>query len=733
MKLQDILTAVQQYLPNADLEPIRRANAFARRHHEGQTRASGEPYIAHVSEVAFLATKLRLDVASIITAFLHDTVEDTDVKLEDIEAQFGRDVAQLVDGVTKLSQINFSSRAEQQAENFRKMLLAMAKDIRVLLIKLCDRLHNMRTLEFLSEPRRVRISQETMDIYAPLAHRLGIHWMKSELEDLSFRHLKPEMYEKIKRQVNKKKKERELYIKRVVGLIEDELEKHKLRAKVSGRPKHFYSIFHKMEQQDLNFDEIYDLIAFRVIVDSTMETYAALGVLHSSWKPIPGRFKDYIAMPKPNQYQSLHTTVIGPEGNRIEIQIRTHDMHDTAERGIAAHWIYKEGEKQGSAKIREGVNFSWLTDLVESERMLEDPYEFLSIVKEDLFPDEVYVFTPKGDVVALTRGATPIDFAYYIHSEVGHHCIGARANGQQVALSYQLQNGDAVEIVTSNTQVPNKDWLNLVATSKAKQRIRSWLKSQERTNAVAVGKELLGKDLRKLGLNLNKLTKAGRLDEVAEHFGFNEGSLLLAEIGYGKVSTNQIARRLLPDQEDLETKLNSSDSTLRKIFQSAAKALGSRSGIRVGGMDNVVFRFAHCCEPLPGDELVGYITRGRGVTIHSRNCTQTMSFDARRLVSVSWDDTVKTVRRVSLRVFTVDKLGLLAQLTQCISSGGANIVTAHVNSNVHGKALTTFDISVESKSQLHNIVRKLEALDGVLRVERTRRTRKDKAGDSGDD
>jgi GTP diphosphokinase / guanosine-3',5'-bis(diphosphate) 3'-diphosphatase len=452
LKLQNIITAVQEYYPNPDVEAIRRAYAFVKRYHQGQTRASGEPYITHVTEVAFLATKLRLDIPSIVTALLHDTVEDTSATLEDISKEFGEDVKSLVDGVTKLSKVTFSSKAEEQAENFRKMLLAMAADIRVLLIKLCDRTHNMRTLEFLSEARRFRIAQETIEIYAPLAHRLGIHWMKSELEDLAFRFLKPDIFEHIKQQVSEKKEERERYIQQVVALISRELEQNKVKGKVSGRSKHFYSIFQKMESQKLTFDEIYDLIAFRIIVPSMMDCYAALGVIHSAWKPIPGRFKDYIAMPKANNYQSLHTTVIGPYGARIEIQIRTAKMHDIAEKGIAAHWVYKE-DGGGKTPSRQDLQLPWLKDLIESEKHLRDPLEFMSIVKEDLFPDEVFVFSPKGDVLALNSGATPIDFAYHIHSEVGHHCVGARVNGQQVPLSYRLQNGDAVEIITAKPSI----------------------------------------------------------------------------------------------------------------------------------------------------------------------------------------------------------------------------------------------------------------------------------------
>jgi GTP pyrophosphokinase len=716
--LQEIILAVQDYLPNPDVELIRKAYAFVREKHQGQTRASGEPYVSHVQEVAFLVTKLRLDVPAVATALLHDTVEDTGVSLSEISAEFGKEIAELVDGVTKLNQVNFSSRAEAQAENFRKMLLAMARDIRVLLIKLCDRLHNMRTLEFLSEGRRTRIAQETLDIYAPLCHRLGIYWIKSELEDLSLRFLKPAVYESIKKHVNESKREREAYIRDVVQLITRELEQNDITGDVSGRPKHFYSIYEKMERDALEFSEIYDLIAFRIIVPTLMDCYTALGLVHAAWKPIPGRFKDYIAMPKPNNYQSLHTTVIGPKGARIEIQIRTQEMHEVAERGIAAHWIYKETSDGRKAVPREGFQFSWIRDLVESEQSLKDPIEFLSTVKEDLFSQEVFVFSPKGDLIALNHGSTPIDFAYSIHSEVGHRCVGARVNGQQVGLAYKLQNGDTVEILTSKTQSPSKDWLNIVATNKAKQRIRSFLKAAERERSVTVGKELLTKDLRQVKLSYSAAAKDGSLQKAADELGLKEVDILLAEIGYGKISTKQVLTLLLPGESDLDSKLDKEGTALQRIFQRAAKAFREKAGVKVNGFDDVVFRFAKCCEPLPGDELVGYVTRGRGVAIHTRGCPQTMSFDPRRLIPVTWDDTVKTSRRIRLQVLTSDRIGILAALTQCISNAGANIVTAQVNSSPHGKAVSSFEVNIESSNQLETITRAIEKLDGVIRIDR---------------
>ncbi len=717
MRLQEIIASVQDYIPSVDTEPLRKAYAFVRHHHQGQTRASGEPYVTHVTEVAHLATKLRLDLDSVLTALLHDTVEDTDATLKDIREEFGDPVAKLVDGVTKLSKVNFQSRAEQQAENFRKMLLAMASDLRVLMIKLCDRTHNMRTLEFLSESRRIRIAQETLDIYAPLAHRLGINWMKSELEDLSFRHLKPDVYGMIKERVAQKKKERDKYIADVVKLIQRELDDNGINGEVSGRSKHFYSIYRKMETQGLDFDEIFDLIAFRVLVPTTMDCYSALGVVHAAWKPIPGRFKDYIAMPKPNSYQSLHTTVIGPQGMRVEIQIRTAEMHDVAERGIASHWVYKE-QGEGAEASNAQLQLAWLKDLVESEKNLTDPHEFLAMVKGDLFPEEVFVFSPRGDVIALKTGATPIDFAFHIHSEVGRSCAGARVNGQQVPLSYKLSNGDTVEIQTNKQQSPSKDWLEFVVTSKAQQRIRAYLRAEEREKSIAVGREVLTKDFKKVGENLNKLIKSGKLQEVGETLGLRDLEALFAEVGYGKVTSKQLIRKVCPQLSELDEKLAREQTTMERIFSSAARVFRDRSGIKVNGLDDVVFRFAKCCEPLPGDELVGYITRGRGIAIHKRGCPQTLSFDPQRLISVEWDNAAKTQRMIRLRVLSADRVGMLADMSQSISGTGANMVTVHASATPDGKAMNTFEISVASTDQLSAIIRALEKLDGVIRVER---------------
>lgn len=720
MKLQEIIQTIQSYHPDGNLDPVKQAYHYVRNKHQGQTRASGEPYVNHVTEVAYLATKLKLDVPSIVTCLLHDTVEDTSTTLEEIEQKFGKEVCELVDGVTKLSQVKFSSREEQQAENFRKMLLAMAKDIRVLLIKLCDRTHNMRTLEFLSESRRLRIAQETLDIYAPLAHRLGIHWMKSEFEDLALSYLRPEIYQQIKNHISKTRRERERYTEKTVQLIKDELKKNDVVADVSGRPKQFYSIFRKMQQQNLQFDEIHDITAFRILVPDKIQCYGVLGIVHSAWKPIPGRFKDYIAMPKANKYQSLHTTVIGPLGERIEIQIRTEEMHEIAERGIAAHWMYKETKGVDPRNRDYQIKLDWIGPLLESEKQSQDPLEFISNVKNELFPEEVFVFTPKGEVLSLPRNSTPIDFGFHIHSEIGFHCNGARVNGQQVPLHHKLRNGDTVEIIASQNQTPSKDWLNFIASTKAKQKIRAWLKNEERTRSVSVGKELLNKHLRKVKLSLTKIEKSGELEKLSKELGLKSIDILFAEVGYGKISTTQIIKKLLPDEENIEEKLlDDSPNAIQRIFKKAAQAFREKAGVKISGHDDMVFRFAKCCDPLPGDEVVGYISRGRGVAIHKRRCPETLSFDPRRLVAVTWDDSIKTMRHVRIQVHTADKVGILANLTKTISNNGVNISSAYVGVNPDGKALCTFNILVENAGQVDALTRALQKLPDVLKVERT--------------
>ncbi|MHB8876651.1 MAG: RelA/SpoT family protein, partial [Myxococcaceae bacterium] len=611
IRLNDILQQVAAYHPDPDLDVIKKAYVYSAKVHQGQIRKSGEPYLVHPLEVAGILAQLRLDEASIVTGLLHDTIEDTLATAEELTELFGAEVAQLVDGVTKLSKFSASatmSQEEKQAENFRKMIIAMAQDIRVILVKLADRTHNMRTLEHMKEEKQTRIAQETLDIYAPLANRLGISWIKTELEDLSFKYLKPQEFEDLTEKVTQRRKEREKYIEDVVVLIESSLREHGLEGKVTGRFKHLYSIYKKMKSQGIDFDQVPDVIAFRLLMPSLPACYEALGLIHQLWKPVPGRFKDFIAIPKPNMYQSLHTTVIGPLSERVEVQIRTEEMHRIAEEGIAAHWAYKEGK---SIISKDDEKFAWLRQLMEWQQDLKDPKEFLETVKVDLFTDEVFVFTPKGDVRALPRGATPVDFAFAIHSDVGSKCVGAKVNGKIVPLRYKLKNGDQVEVLTSPQAHPSKDWLTFVKTSRAQQRIRGFIKLQQREKSLALGRELADKELRRFSLNLNKLLKGGELKTLATEMGFRVEDDLLAAIGYGKVAPHQLTERLVPAEKLAEKDKEPAKSDngqgnghaqsggllgsmgLSKVTEVAKRLVGRapRGGVQIGGVDDVLVRF----------------------------------------------------------------------------------------------------------------------------------------------
>src|SRR5215467_2348758 len=593
-KISDLVEKVQSYYPVADVNLIRKAYDFSATVHQGQKRLSGEPFLIHPMAVANIIADLKLDVPSVVSGLLHDTVEDTLTTLDELKNIFGREIATLVDGVTKLSRTNFSSREEKQAENFRKMLLAMGKDVRVILIKLADRVHNMRTLSHMPLEKQILTAQETLDIYAPLSHRLGIAWIKTELEDLALKHLHPEIYYQLKRNVAKKKSDREKYIEEVISVMTKKLESEGIEAEITGRPKHFYSIYQKMESQNLLYDQIYDLVAFRVLVDTQRECYEALGVVHAQWRPVPGRFKDYIALPKLNMYQSLHTSVIGPYGERIEIQIRTHEMHRVAEEGIAAHWRYKEGEEFQVTDIRR---YAWLRQLLEWQENLQDPQEFLHSLKEDLFTTELYVFTPNGDLLNFPKGSTVIDFAYRIHSEVGHHCSGARVNGQLVSLKYILRNGDTVEIITTPQQVPNRDWLKWVKTPRAKSKIRNWLKSQQRERSVALGREILESDLHRYGLDYPTLRNGGHLDCLTKELGLKDEEALLAALGYGRITPRHVLAKLVP-QDKLEGGHKKKEGSLERLFR-LVSAQKQDWGIRVKGKDVLLVGYPLGCETLP--------------------------------------------------------------------------------------------------------------------------------------
>lgn len=714
IRLNDILSKVSSYNSSADLDLIRKAYVYCAKVHQGQTRLSGEPYLVHPMEVSAILADLRLDVASVVTGLLHDTVEDTLATLEELTEMFGEEVSNLVNGVTKIGKIHFKTKEESQAENFRKMLLAMSDDIRVILIKLADRLHNMRTLQFQPEIKQRLIATETLDIYAPIAHRLGIQWVKSELEDLSFKYLDSQVYEDLALQVSAKKKEREAYMAEVKKVITDKLDEHNIKGEVSGRSKHLYSIHRKMVKRNVDIDQIYDISAIRVLVEDIRACYELLGIVHSTWKPIPGRFKDYIAMPKGNMYQSLHTTVIGPTGERMEVQIRSYEMHRVAEAGIAAHWKYKEGKGYDEREVKR---FAWLRQLLEWQQELQDSREFMDSVKVDLFPEEVYVFTPKGDVKSFPKGSTPIDFAYSVHSDVGHRCVGAKVNGKLVPLKHELRNGDIVEVITSPHHTPSKDWLKIVRSSRARNRIRTWIKTEERKRSITLGREICEKELRRYSLNFAKLSKHGDIKRVAGEFGLNGEDDLLAAIGYGKLSAVQLAGKLSPG-EKIEHHADKPQSRVEKIFNTLKGK--SSSAIQIGGVDDVMVRFGKCCNPLSGDEIIGFITRGRGVTVHTADCPLALGSDPERRVEIVWSRDKKSALPVKIRVTCHDQKGILANISQAISNCEANIMSAHIQSTVDRMGVNIFEVEVTDIEHLRRVMNAIQKLAGVNHVERLR-------------
>ena len=722
-QLDELVARVQSYIPQADTALIRRAYDYSARMHAEQKRKSGEPYVIHPLNVALIIAQLRLDLPSVVTGLLHDVIEDTGASLDEVQGLFGEEVARLVDGMTKVSKITFSSREEKQADNFRKMIIAMAHDIRVVLIKLADRLHNMRTLDHLQPDRQEEISRETLEIYAPIAHRLGIYWLKSELEDFAFRYLNPSAYATLKAYVAKTRAEREDYIRSVIEILSRRLKESGVEAEVTGRPKHFFSIHSKMQQEELNFDQIYDLVAFRIIVPTLRECYEALGVVHANWKPIPGRFKDYIALPKVNMYQSLHSTVIGPRGQRMEVQIRTREMHEVAELGIAAHWSYKEGA--GPAQSRDTERFAWLRRLIEWQQNLKDPQEFLSTVKDDLFAEEVFVFTPKGDLLDFPQGATVIDFAYRIHSQVGQHLAGARVNGRMVPLRYRLKSGDTVEVTTAERQTPGKDWANHVITARAKSRIRQWLRQQQSERSLELGVSLIDRELEPLGLSVAQLRSKGRFEPALKEFSHRDDDSLIAAVGYGIVTVAQVLGKVLMPEElklyrgerspqPLPAALGEKDP---RVVKEQRRAIGN--AVIVSGVDDMLVRFARCCNPLPGEAITGFITRGRGVTVHLAGCPHALATDPQRRVPVVWKAGDETPRPIRLEVLCVDQPGLLAAMSKAIAAAGVNISTAEVKTTGNdGRALSLFELKVSNAAQLNNLMHSIAAIDGVMRVSR---------------
>ncbi|MBX3305519.1 MAG: bifunctional (p)ppGpp synthetase/guanosine-3',5'-bis(diphosphate) 3'-pyrophosphohydrolase [Nitrospira sp.] len=712
--IDQLLDRVQSYQPDADLGMVRKAYEFSAKAHEGQTRRSGEPYVKHPVAVAGVLTSLKTDVTAIVAGLLHDTLEDTVATAGELEREFGKDVVHLVDGVTKIGKITFKSSEEKQAENFRKMVLSMADDIRVVIIKLADRLHNMRTLEHLSEGKRLEIAQETLEIYAPLANRIGVGWVKNELEDLCLKHLKPDVYEMLRVRVAKRDEDRQQYIQEVRELVEKALGEHGLSGAVYGRPKHLYGVYQKMKKQAISFEEVYDLTALRIITDTKMNCYALLGVIHSLWRPLPGRFKDYIAIPKSNLYQSLHTTVVGPKGEHVEFQIRTEEMHRVAEYGIAAHWKYKE---QGRVQDKDSKAFGWLRQFIEWQSDLPDNRQFMDSVKLELFHDVVYVFTPKGTVKELPKDSTPVDFAYAIHTEVGDHCVGAKVNGKIVPLKYELESGDTIEILTSPNQTPHKDWLKFVRTSRAKTKIKHWIKAEEQKRSLEIGRRLLETEFRRHGLAPAQVLKSSELVEVAKQEGYETTDELTIAVGFGHIATAQIVNRLVTPASGT-TPVVPEPSISQKVLSGR----GGEQSVQVKGGRDLLMQLSRCCNPVPGDRILGYITRGRGLTIHSVDCPnlEALDYDRARLVEVEWDTAAPSLHAVKIAVIAEDRTGVLANVSSAIAECKANISRAEIITREDRKAELDFIVEVADTAHLNRVLKTIERIDGVITSRRIR-------------
>jgi GTP diphosphokinase / guanosine-3',5'-bis(diphosphate) 3'-diphosphatase len=706
---------VRPYGKPEDLELIRRAYKYADEAHRGQLRRSGEPYITHPLAVATILAELRLDAVTLAAALLHDVVEDTKVTDDELVRQFGTEVAALVDGVTKLKRIKFDSTEEQQAENLRKMFMAMAKDIRVLLIKLADRLHNMRTLKYQPPEKQIRTARETLEIFAPLAHRLGIYTVKWELEDIALRYLNPQQYYRIVHLMAQKRKERESYVNDVIEMLREKLRELDISAEVSGRAKHIYSIYRKMVSQHKEFNEIYDLFAVRVIVDSVKDCYGVLGVVHTMWKPMPGRFKDYIAMPKANMYQSLHTTVIGPRGEPLEIQIRTWEMHQTAEYGIAAHWVYKEGGQKADGAFSQKL--AWFREVLEWQQDFRDAQEFMETLKLDLFSDEVFVFTPKGDVIELPAGSVPIDFAYRIHTEIGNRCIGAKVNGKIVPLDYRLRTGDIVEVLTSkHSYGPSRDWLKIVQSSQAKSKIRQWFKREKREENVARGRELIEKELIRQKLDVHALLTPSALQDALQKFNFAKEEDMYAAVGYGGLSPVQVVTRLLD-----KYRRDHAGQPLDKVsLELRERTAPSQNGVRVRGVDNLLIRFARCCNPVPGDEIVGFITKGRGVSVHRADCPNVESLrqDHERVIDVEWAGTADQSYLVDLELIALDRHGLINEVMNAVAETKTDVTAVSGRVDAKKVAHVNLTVRIRNLEHLRSVVERLKRLKDIHAVRR---------------
>ena len=730
---EELISSVQKYHPSTDISMIEKAYRIARDAHEGQVRKSGEPYIIHPLCVGIILADLELDKETIVAGLLHDVVEDTVMTTEEITQEFGAEVALLVDGVTKLGQLNYSAdKVEVQAENLRKMFLAMAKDIRVILIKLADRLHNMRTLKYMPPHKQKEKARETMDIYAPIAQRLGISKVKIELDDLSLKYLEPEVYYDLVEKINLRKSEREAFVSGIVNGVREQIENAGIHAQIDGRVKHFFSIYKKMVNQDKTLDQIYDLFAVRIIVDTVKDCYASLGIIHEMYKPIPGRFKDYIAMPKPNMYQSLHTTLIGPNGQPFEIQIRTFEMHRTAEYGIAAHWKYKEASGSSKANVtqQEEEKMSWLRQILEWQRDMSDNKEFLSLLKSDLdlFSESVYCFTPAGDVKTLPNGSTPIDFAYNVHSAVGNKMVGARVNGKLVPIDYVIKNGDRIEIITSqNSKGPSRDWLKVVKSTQAKNKINQWFKQELKEDNILKGKDMLTQYAKLKGIGLGNLTKPKYLESVMKKYGFRDWDSVLAAVGHGGLKEGQVINKT----PEIYTKDHKSELTDEKVLEAAEESREklhihkSKSGIVVKGIHDVSVRFSRCCNPIPGDEIVGYVTRGRGVTIHRTDCINIINMsleDRERLIDAEWqaesagDGEQYTAE---INVYANNRTGLLVDISKIFTERKIDITSMNTRTSKQGRATINIAFDIKSKEELGSLVEKIRQVESVLDIGRT--------------
>ncbi len=712
---RELEAKIREYRPKDDLSVLQKAFRFASQCHEGQTRDSGEPYMVHPVMVAHILADMRMDIVAMVTGLLHDVVEDTSVTFDQVRKEFGDEVARCVDGLTKLSKLDVFSAEDRQAESFRKMLLAMVEDIRVIMVKLADRMHNMRTLGYLDPERRERIARETIEIYAPIAHRLGMGKIRGELEDLAFQHLEPEAYEEILRAIESRRHSNEEFLVEIRLTVESEMRREGIPARIDGRIKRPYSVFQKLRRQKITVDQVYDLMALRIITDSVKNCYAALGVIHNKWRPIPGRIKDFIAIPRPNLYQSLHTSVVGPHGQTFEVQIRTEEMHRISEEGIAAHWKYKEGRKGPAA---DDQRIAWLRHLVEWQRDVQDPTEFMSTLKVDLYPEEAYTFTPRGKVIVLPRDATPIDFAYAIHSDVGHTCVGAKVNGRIVPLRSSLRNGDIVEIMTQPGHEPSKDWLAFVKTSRARNKIKHVINTSERTKAIEIGQKYLEKEARRLGVQLGKVTKPD-LEKVASEYGYSKMEDLYAALGYGKFSARQVLTKVAPGQVR--------DEVIEKPPEAATPSTmpgKPRDGdaiIKVRGIDDLLVYRAKCCNPIRGEAIVGYVTRGKGVAVHSKMCpnVQSLMYDVERKIEVEWARAAEDAFPVRIVVHTDDRPGMLNQLTSVLSGENTNIRSLEAKTELdHDGGVVEMTVDVRDKKQLEKLVSAMRRISGVRDVER---------------